>query len=99
MEFSRQDYWSALPFPSLGDLSNPGIKPGSPALQPDSLPSELPGKPPLKKKKVYINPGTFKIYSLVKNLWSTPPRILEIKAKINKWDLIKLKASAQQKKL
>ena len=46
MEFSRQEYWSVLPFPSPGDLLNPGIKqPGSPALQADSLPSEPPGKP------------------------------------------------------
>ena len=36
MEFSRQEYWSGLPFPSPGDLPNPGIKPGSPALQADS---------------------------------------------------------------
>ena len=45
MKFSRQDYWSGLPFPFPGDLPDPGIKPGSPALQADSLPSELPGKP------------------------------------------------------
>ena len=37
MEFSRQKYWSGLPFPSPGDCPNPGIKPGSPALQTDSL--------------------------------------------------------------
>ena len=41
MGFSRQEYWSGLPFPSPGDLSNPGIKPRSPELQADSLPSEL----------------------------------------------------------
>jgi len=40
MEFSRQEYGSGLPFPSPGDLSNPGIEPGPPALQADSLPSE-----------------------------------------------------------
>ena len=40
MEFSRQEYWSGLPFPSPGDLPDPGIKPGSPALQADALPSE-----------------------------------------------------------
>ena len=40
MGFSRQEYWSGLPFPSPGDLPNPGIKPGSPALQTDALPSE-----------------------------------------------------------
>ena len=45
MGFSRQEYWSGLPFPSPGDLLDPGIKPGSPALQADALPSEPPGKP------------------------------------------------------
>ena len=44
MEFSWQEYWSGLPFPSPGDLPDPGIEPESPALQVDSLPSELPGK-------------------------------------------------------
>ena len=41
MEFSRQEYWSELPFPSPGDLPNPGIEPRSPALQADALPSEI----------------------------------------------------------
>ena len=36
MEFSRQEYWGGLPFPSPGDLPNPGIEPGPPALQGDS---------------------------------------------------------------
>ena len=45
MEFSRQEYWSGLPFPSPGDLADPGIEPWSPALQADSLPSEPSGKP------------------------------------------------------
>ena len=45
MGFSRQEYWSGLPFPSPGNLPNPGIKPRSPAVQADSLPTELPGKP------------------------------------------------------
>ena len=40
LEFSRQDYWSGLPFPPPGDLPYPGIEPGSPALQADSLLSE-----------------------------------------------------------
>ena len=46
MEFSRQKYWSGLPFPSPGDIPNPGIEPRTPALQADALPSEPPGKPP-----------------------------------------------------
>ena len=42
--FSRQEYWSGLPFPSSGDLTNPGIKSVSPILQADSLPAESRGK-------------------------------------------------------
>ena len=45
MEFSRQEYWSGLPFPSPEDLPNPGFEPRSSALQAEALPSELPGKP------------------------------------------------------
>jgi len=45
MEFSRQEYWCGLPFPSPGNLPYPGIEPWSPALQADSLLSEPPGKP------------------------------------------------------
>ena len=45
MEFPRQKHWSGLPFPSPGDLPDPGIEPGSPTLQADALPSEPPGKP------------------------------------------------------
>ena len=43
MGFSRQEYWSGLPFPSPGDLPYPGIKPGSPALEADTLTSEQKG--------------------------------------------------------
>ena len=43
MEFSRQEDWSELPFPSPGDLPDPGIEPKSPTLQADSLPTEPPG--------------------------------------------------------
>ena len=53
MEFSRQGYWSGLPFPSLGDLPDPEIKPVSPTLQADTLPSE----PPLsqvRKSKTHV---------------------------------------------
>ena len=44
MGFPKQEYWSGLPFPSPGDLPDPGIEPGSPALQADALPSKPPGK-------------------------------------------------------
>ena len=55
MGFSRQEYWSGLPFPSPGDLPYPGIEPRSPALQADALTSEPPGKP--QKQKLEYNPG------------------------------------------
>ena len=50
MGFSRQEYWSGLPFPSPGDLPDPGIEPGSPALQAEALPS----KPPEKPQNIYV---------------------------------------------
>ena len=51
MEFSKQEYESGLPFPSPGDLLDPGMEPGSPALEEDSLLSEPPGKPFLVMEK------------------------------------------------
>ena len=54
MGFSRQEYWSRLPFPSLGDLPKPGIEPGSPAWQAGSLPTELGGKPRLYSRNSII---------------------------------------------
>ena len=53
MNFCRQGYWSGLPFPFPGYLPDPGIEPGSPALQADSLPAELPGKPHYKRTSKY----------------------------------------------
>ena len=50
-DFSRHEYWSGLPFPSPGDLSDPGVEPRSPTLQADALTSEPPGKP---KMRLYI---------------------------------------------
>ena len=44
MGISGPEYWNGWPFPSPGDLSDPGIEPGSPALQADSLPPEPPGQ-------------------------------------------------------
>ena len=51
MGFSRQEYWSGLPFPSPGDLPDAGTEPRSPALQADGLTSEPPGKPLWQKVK------------------------------------------------
>ena len=50
--FSRQEHWCGLPFPSPGDLPDPGIKPRSPALQADALTSEPPGKPQIGRAHV-----------------------------------------------
>jgi len=55
IEFTRQEYWSGLPFPSLGDLLNLGVESWSTALQADSLPFESPGKPEETAKKVLLN--------------------------------------------
>ena len=64
MEFSRQGYWSGFPFPSPGDLSDPGIEPRSPALLSDSLLSEPPEKPlmgPLLPSKMF--PAVYKSWT------------------------------------
>ena len=53
MAFSRQKYWSVWSFPSPGDLPDSGIKSGSPVLQADSLPFELPGKPLTASTDIY----------------------------------------------
>ena len=55
MEFSRQEYWSRMPFPSTGVLPNPGSEPRSPALQANSLPSEHPGSPPNLLQSVHFS--------------------------------------------
>ena len=69
MGFSRQEYWSGLPFPSPGDLPDPGIEPRSPALQADALTSEPPGKPQqhmkILTKKVENLPKCFPLLQVV----------------------------------
>ena len=57
MGFSRQDYWSRLPFLSPGDLPDPGIKPRSPALQAEALTSKPPGKPKEWQLTPVFSPG------------------------------------------
>ena len=54
MKFFRQEYWSGFPLPSPEDLPDPGIEPGSPALQADGLPSEPPGKISTHKIHEYL---------------------------------------------
>jgi len=59
MEFSRQEYWSRLPFPTAGDLPNPGIETASPALAGGFFTTELPWKPSKYRYRriIRINPG------------------------------------------
>ena len=59
MGFPKQEYWSGFPFPSPEDLPDRGIEWGSPALQADSLPAELPGKPKLCVKEYSLSPQVF----------------------------------------
>ena len=67
MEFSRQEYWSGLPFPSPGDLPNPGIEARSPGFQADSLPFAPPGKPKMMKGLIlYLSRGATVFLSLPK---------------------------------
>ena len=73
MGFSRQDYWSGLPFSSPGNLPNPGIKPVSPALQVDSLPLSHQGSPMcdvLGFKKIPLRP--MKGADCDKHGWKSP---------------------------
>ena len=60
MGFIRQEYWSGLPFPSPGDLPDPGMEPRSPALQPDSLLFE----PPVKQSVLKMLPTLEVFYGL-----------------------------------
>ena len=64
MGFSRQEYWSGLPFPSPGDLPDSGIEPRSPALQADALPFEPPGRLYLKLSTLQTEPTLLCGYSL-----------------------------------
>ena len=63
MGFSRQEYWSGLPFSPPGDLPDPGIEPWSPALWADALPSKPPGKPQCQEKCT-LSPSQVKLNSV-----------------------------------
>ena len=83
MEFSRQEYWSGVPFPTTGDLSNLGSEPWSPALQADSLPSEPPGRPQYwthKHQKQYCTCSRCSLFAewiLCENIFSVNKHILQ----------------------
>ena len=82
MGFSRQEYWSGLPFPSPGDLPDPGIEPWSPAFQADTLTSEPPGETLVEYKSQRNFQGCrglapqYQWWPLVKA--SVPPRKMDI---------------------
>ena len=78
--FSRQEYWSGLPFPSLGDLLDPGIKPGYPALQADALPSEPPGE-----RKVAFNQNTWKFLKEIREAISESSPSPTVCSLVNFW--------------
>ena len=67
--FSRQEYWSGLPFPSPGDLPDPGIEPGFPTLEADALTSEPPGKTryQLQEKKSVRNTNIWRLNNIFLN--------------------------------
>ena len=77
MGFSRQGYWSELPFPSPGDLSNPGIKPGSPILQADALPSKPPVKSCWHVRSLPISTGVSQVEKGVPPFGTSPYDFLE----------------------
>ena len=76
MGFSRQQYWSGLPFPSLGAPPNPGIEPASPespALQADSLLTEPPGNSLVHLSKVGVQEGPYRAGSIISGLLFVKP--------------------------
>ena len=76
MEFSRQEYWSGLPFPSPGHLPNPGIEAGSPSLAGTFFTAEPPGKPKylLQKGNSYLEFFPWLLFLEKKNLSNMPKR-------------------------
>ena len=82
IEFSRQEYWNGLPFPSPGDLPNPGIKPRFPALQTESLPPEPPVKKINTKENLYfpileaVSPLQKKEHLYILRQWHPTPALL-----------------------
>ena len=78
MGFSRQEYWSGLPFPSPGDLPDPGIEAGSPTLQADSSPSEPPGKTRSLRKLLHWIGDTIQPSHSLLSLSSCPQSFLAL---------------------
>ena len=89
MGSSKQEYWSGLPFPSPGDLLDPGIEPRSLALQADSLPSE-----PLGKLPPHPHPGmcTKVLFNYLKTFSFSLRKIPRMRVEISQYSSIELKA-------
>ena len=104
MGFSRQEYWSGLPFPSPEDLPDPGIEPWSSALRADALPFGLPGKSSKVKSFMYLEapqiwkkgeekgPGKLQSQALVHftSVWPHFSGLLANQISVSKWALINL---------
>ena len=109
MEFPRPEYWSGQPFPSPGDLPNPGIKPRSPALQTDSLPAEPPGNPMKMESKSNFPPKTKELWffllmlvyfctrDLLFSFWHFPSPLGLFSAWIHLWNGESLDLESKQK--
>ena len=72
MGFSRQEYWSGVPFPSPGDLPDLGIEPRSPAMQADALPSEPPGKPQNTLSELLCSGAVVEVMNIQKLIKHSP---------------------------
>ena len=71
MRFSRQEYWSGLPFPSPGNLPNPGTEPRSPTLQADALTSEPPEGIPVELFQILKDDAVKVLHSICQQIWKT----------------------------
>ena len=71
LEFSRREYWSGLPFPSPGNLPNPGTEPRSPTLQADALTSEPPEGIPVELFQILKDDAVKVLHSICQQNWKT----------------------------
>ena len=91
MEFSREKYWNGLPFPSSGDFPNPGIDPGSHALQADSSPTELWGKPKrcIVVAFMFMSLINFQLFFVYSMKWGSKLILLHVEVQFSQHHLLK----------
>ena len=91
MEFSREKYWNGLPFPSSGDFPNPGIEPRSHALQADSLPTELWGKPKrcIVVAFMFMSLINFELFFVYSMKWGSKLILLHVEVQFSQHHLLK----------